>query len=143
MRGSISAQERIAWSLVRKTQRWQSVRATQPRQARNHTRIPARSLPGARRRCRSKIQRRSSKVSSNVYQRVARLRAHKETRVHQPPQVSNQSSDGLLIRTTGQLHARSPHVARNVMTRISLRLETSVTFPLHVLHVILWEPMAA
>ena len=28
------------------------------------------------------------------------------------------------------------------MTRISLRLETSVTFPLHVLHVLLWEPMA-
>ena len=27
-------------------------------------------------------------------------------------------------------------------TRISLRLETSVTFPLHVLHVLLWEPVA-
>ena len=29
------------------------------------------------------------------------------------------------------------------MIRTSLRLETSVTFPLHVLHVLLWEPMAA
>ena len=32
---------------------------------------------------------------------------------------------------------------RNAMTRISLRLETSVTFLLHVFHVLLWEPMAA
>ena len=34
-------------------------------------------------------------------------------------------------------------IARNAMTRISLHLETSVTFLLHVLHVLLWEPMAA
>ena len=34
-------------------------------------------------------------------------------------------------------------IARNTMTRILLYLETSVTFPLHVLHVLLWEPMAA
>ena len=34
-------------------------------------------------------------------------------------------------------------IARNTMTWISLCLETSVTFPLHVLHVLLWEPMAA
>ena len=38
---------------------------------------------------------------------------------------------------------RSMHIARNVMTRISLRLEMSFTFPLHVFHVLLWEPMAA
>ena len=34
-------------------------------------------------------------------------------------------------------------IARNVMTRISLHLETSVTFLSHVLHVLLWEPMAS
>ena len=33
-------------------------------------------------------------------------------------------------------------IVRNAMTRTSHSLETSVTFPLHVLHVLLREPMA-
>ena len=86
------------------TQQWQ-VWATRPRRGR---RIPARAPPGAHTCCRSRIQRQSSKGFSSVCQRMERLRAHKETRLQQPSQVSNQSSDGLLIHTSGQLHARPP-----------------------------------
>ena len=38
--------------------------------------------------------------------------------------------------------SRHGPIARNATTRTSLSLETSVTFPLHVLHVLLREPMA-
>ena len=62
------------------SQQWQRVRATQPRWARNHTKIAARSPPGWHPCCRSRTQRQSSKGSSSICQRVVWLWAHKETR---------------------------------------------------------------
>ena len=89
------------------TQRWQRVQATWPRWARNHTSTSLLSKPDTE----AIIEGLSS-----ICRRVVQLRAHKETRLQQPSQISNQFSDGLLIHTSGQLHARSPAVLATCTT---------------------------